>query len=153
MWTFINVDKEQDVDIEFDEENNERLIKQFEAWNETNKCYTKNDLDKLKDALEMLSNYSNYSNYFRLNARVDEIELSDDEVDDAYADIHGTLDTYEDGYDAAREEIDKFIKGINSVYGCLMQKLEHLAYGYGKQEPLTADEIKKLKELLDYKLK
>ena len=34
-----------------------------------------------------------------------------------------------------------------------MQKLEHLAYGYGKQEPLTVDEIKKIKELLDYKLK
>lgn len=150
MWTFINVDKEQDVDIEFDEENNERLIKQFEVWNETNKRYTKDDLDKLENALEMLSDYSNY---FRLNARVDEIELSDDEVDDAYADIHGTSDTYEDGYNAAKEEINKFINGTNLVYGCLMQKLERLAYSYGKQEPLTIDEIKKIKELLDYKLK
>ena len=34
--------------------------------------------------------------------------------------------------------------------GLLLQKLDHLAYGYGSQEPLTKDEIKKIKELLDY---
>jgi len=150
MWTFINVDKEQDVDVEFDEDNNKRLIEQFESWNKTAKLYTKKDLSNLEDALDMLSNFPEY---FRLNARVDEIELSDDDVDDAYADIHGETDTYEDGYEAAKEEINKFTEKANSSYCCLMQKLEHLAYGYGKQEPLTIDEIKKIKELLDYKLK
>lgn len=150
MWTFINVDKEQDVDVEFDEDNNKRLVEQFESWNKTAKLYTKKDLDKLKDALDMLSDFPEY---FRLNARVDEIELSDDDVDDAYADIHGETDTYEDGYEAAKEEVNKFINGANLIYGCLMQKLEHLAYSYGKQESLTIDEIKKIKELLDYKLK
>ena len=44
----------------------------------------------------------------------------------------------------------KVTKEMKTTNGLLLQKLDHLAYGYGNQEPLTKDEIKKIKELLNY---
>jgi hypothetical protein len=39
---------------------------------------------------------------------------------------------------------------MKQKYGMLLYKLDKLAYNYGKQESLTKDEIKTIKELLDY---
>ena len=58
-------------------------------------------------------------------------------------------DFYDDGYEDAMTERNRCRSAVETHYSLLMQKLERLAYGYGNPEPLTRDEIRKIKDLLD----
>lgn len=146
MITYISVNDVQEVDLEFDEDNREKIFDKFKKWNDKAHQYSNEELNKLNEALDMLSNYPNC---FNVEALVDEVEVSEDDIDEAYEDIHGTSSGYDDGYDDAMEERERFAKRINQEHGMLMQKLERLAYNYGNPEPLTQDEIRKIKDILD----
>ena len=146
MITYINVDNAQEVDLEFDEENCEKIFDKFKKWNDKAHQYSDEELNKLDEALNMLSDYPNS---FNVEAIVDEVEVSEDDIDEAYEDIHGTSSGYDDGYEDAMAERNRCRNAIETHYSLLMQKLERLAYGYGNPEPLTRDEIKKVKDLLD----
>ena len=146
MITYISVNDVQEVDLEFDEDNREKIFDKFKKWNDKAHRYSNEELNKLNEALDMLSNYPNC---FNVEALVDEVEVSEDDIDEAYEDIHGTSSGYDDGYDDAMEERERFAKRINQEHGMLMQKLERLAYNYGNPEPLTQNEIRKIKDILD----
>ena len=146
MWTYVKINSDQAVDLEFSEGNKKAIYEKFEKWNNREERWPARDLKKLSYALDMLNDYP-YS--FEVEATVDEVELSEDNVDDAYEDIHGSTDTYDDGYEAAMERVNECKKYVNNNYALLMQKLERLAYNYGNPEPLTQDEIRKIKDLID----
>lgn len=146
MITYISVNDVQEVDLEFDEDNREKIFDKFKKWNDKAHRYSNEELNKLNEALDMLSNYPNC---FNVEALVDEVEVSEDDIDEAYEDIHGTSSGYDDGYDDAMAERERFSKRINLEHGMLMQKLERLAYSYGNPEPLTQNEIRKIKDILD----
>lgn len=146
MITYISVNDVQEVDLEFDEDNCEKIFDKFKKWNDKAHRYSNEELNKLNEALDMLSNYPNC---FNVEALVDEVEVSEDDIAEAYEDIHGTSSGYDDGYEDAMTERNRCRSAVETHYGLLMQKLERLAYGYGNPEPLTRDEIRKIKDLLD----
>ena len=146
MWTYVTIDNDQDVDLEFHEGNKKEILERFREWNDDKKQYSDEEIKKLEEALEMLYWYPEK---FRVEANIDEVELSEDTIDEAYEDIHGTSRGYDDGYEDAMAERERFAKRINQEHGMLMQKLERLAYNYGNPEPLTQDEIRKIKDILD----
>lgn len=149
MWTYVKVNQIQNADVEFDEDNKEEIFKKFKQWNDKNHKYSDKEIENLDNALDMLISYPGT---FTLDAEIDEIELSEDEVDEAYADIHDSEGTYQEGYNAAIEENYNLKKYIKLKYGTLLQKLEHLSYGYGNQEPLTKDEVKIINNILTTEL-
>lgn len=118
----------------------------LKKWNDKAHQYSDEELNKLDEALDMLSNYPNS---FNVEALVDEVEVSEDDIEEAYEDIHGKSGSYDDGYEDAMEERNRYRSAVETHYSLLMQKLERLAYGYGNPEPLTRDEIREVKDLLD----
>lgn len=146
MWTYVTIDNDQSVDLEFHEDNRKEILEHFRKWNDDEKRYSDEEVKKLEDALEMLYQCPEK---FKVEANVDEVELSEDTIDDCYAEIHDGEETYQDGYDDAMEERERFAKRINLEHGMLMQKLERLAYNYGNPESLTQNEIRKIKDILD----
>lgn len=146
MWTCVTIDNDQSVDLEFHEENRKEILERFRKWNDDKKQYSDEEIKKLEEALEMLYWYPEK---FRVEANIDEVELSEDTIDDCYAEIHNGEETYQDGYDDAMEEREQLAKRVNQEHSMLMQKLERLAYNYGNPEPLTQDEIRKIKDILD----
>ena len=151
MSRYIRVDYTEDVELEFDRDNINEIMRQFKNWNDKNHRYASEDVEKLEDALEMLNDYPRT---FTVDAEVDEVEISDDEIDEAYKDIH-SFDkdgTYEDDYEDAKEEIHKKAMALEAKNVCLFQKLERLSYGYGNPEPLTKSEIKIICDILHQRL-
>ena len=145
MIIYISVNDVQEVDLKFYEDNREKIFDKFKKWNDKAHQYSNEELNKLNEALDMLSNYPNC---FNVKALVDEVEALVDEVE-VSEDIHGTSSGYDDGYEDAMTERERFSKRINLEHGMLMQKLERLAYSYGNPEPLTQNEIRKIKDILD----
>lgn len=147
MITYINVNDVQEVDLEFDEDNCEKIFDKFKKWNDKAHQYSDEELNKLNEALDMLFHYPNS---FNVDANVDEIEVSEDDIDEAYVDIHGTSGGYDDGYEDGISHIRKYKQDIQYKYSILFQKLERLCFNYGKQEELTKDELKIIRDLLHY---
>lgn len=141
MYTVINLNTTQSVDINFTEDNICRILR---------KCKTrdipKEDYEKIEAGLNLL--HDTFCN-FQVNATIDEIDLDEDVIDEAYSYLHDCA-TYDDGVNDACNNIRKYKHLMKQKYGTLLYKLDKLAYNYGKQESLTKDEIKTIKELLDY---
>lgn len=140
MYVTLNVNENQDVEVCFDESNRTKILNIFKS----KRSFKKEELEELEKSLEKLDNID-----CTLDGKIDEVEVSEDVIDEAYGDIH-KVGTYNDGYNDGIEHIRKYKEDMKITNGLLLQKLDHLAYGYGNQEPLTKDEIKKIKELLDY---
>lgn len=140
----VDINEYIDVEIQFDEDTRNSIIQQF-----IKKCkngYTETEINEIKNALKKLDINSNDYN---LSVFINDIDLDEDTIDKAYGDIH-KVGTYNNGYEDGIEHIRKYKKDMKITNGLLLQKLDHLAYSYGNQEPLTKDEIKKIKELLEY---
>lgn len=140
MYVTLNVNENQDVEVCFDENNRTKILNSFKS----KRSFKKEELEELENSLEKLDNIDCV-----LDGKIDEVEVSEDVIDEAYGDIH-KCGTYNDGYNDGIEHIRKYKQDMKITNGLLLQKLDHLAYGYGNQEPLTKDEIKKIKELLEY---
>ena len=140
----ININEYTDIEIQFDEDTRNSIIQQF--IKKFSKRYTPEEINEISNALEKLNTNSNDYN---LSVFINDIDLDEDTIDEAYGDIH-KVGTYNNGYEDGIEHIRKYKKDMKITNGLLLQKLDHLAYGYGNQEPLTKDEIKKIKELLEY---
>ena len=140
MLHTLNINENQDVEVCFDENNRTKILNSFKS----KRSFKKEELEELEKNLEKLDNIDCV-----LDGKIDEVEVSEDVIDEVYGDIH-KVGTYNDGYNDGIEHIRKYKEDMKITNGLLLQKLDHLAYGYGNQEPLTKDEIKKIKELLDY---
>lgn len=140
MYVTLNINENQDVEVCFDENNRTKILNTFKS----KRSFKKEELEELEKGLEKLDNVDCI-----LDGKIDEVEVSEDVIDNAYGDIH-KCGTYDDGYNDALEHIRKYRENVKISHGLLLQKLDHLAYGYGNQEPLTEDEIKKIKDLLEY---
>ena len=127
------------------------FTEKFKKWNDVSKKYNTEDLEKLDDALYML-NDSNIT--FCVDADVDEVEMSDDEIEEAYSDIHAFDNdgTYDDGYNAKVKELEKRQKQLKHRYCSLFNKLERISNGFEKKESLTDDDIEQLRDILNEEL-
>lgn len=140
----IDINDYNDVEIQFNESTRNSIIQQFVK--KFSKRYTSEEINKISNALKKLDTDS-YD--YTVSSFIKDIDLDADIIDEAYGDIH-KVGTYNDGYNDGIEHIRKYKEDMKITNGLLLQKLDHLAYGYGNQKPLTKDEIKKIKELLDY---
>lgn len=140
----IDINDYNDVEIQFNESTRNSIIQQFVK--KFSKRYTPEEINEISNALKKLDTDS-YD--YTVSSFIKDIDLDADIIDDAYGEIHAK-GTYQDGYEDGIDHIRKYKKEMKITNGLLLQKLDHLAYGYGNQEPLTKDEIKKIKELLDY---
>lgn len=139
---YIDVDEDQIVTLDFSSYNCNRILDQFKTWNDKKRLYDENDIKKIEESLDMLGDVTKG---FEVEANVDEVYIDEDDLRDE------TKGDYDEGFEDAMERVASERKGIYQVYGCLLQKLERLAYGYGNQEALTQDELKKIKEIIDDK--
>ena len=130
---YIDVNEDQIVTLDFSSYNSSRILDQFKKWN---------DIKKIEESLDMLGDVTKG---FEVEANVDEVYIDEDDLRDE------TKGDYDEGFEDAMERVASERKGVYQVYGCLLQKLERLAYGYGNQEALTQDELKKIKEIIDDK--
>jgi hypothetical protein len=151
MSTYVNVNSLQEVDLDFSHDNCDIILEKFKKWNDISKKYNTEDLEKLDDVLYML-NKSNIT--FCVDADVDEVEMSDDEIEEAYSDIHAFDNdgTYDDGYDAKVEELEKRQKQLKQCYCSLFNKLERISNGFEKKESLTDNDIEQLRDILNEEL-
>lgn len=147
MYTYVTLDSDQDVNLEFDRTNNKRILEKFKNWNDKSHEYSNEEMEKLEESLDMLYHYPTT---FQVEANVDEVELSENTIEDAYKDIHSYEGSYDDGYEDGISHIRKYKQDIQYKYNILFQKLEHLCFNYGKQEELTKDELKIIRDLLHY---
>ena len=145
MFHTVNVEDSIVVKVDFSEGNINSIIRQLKDKVSDN-FYTEEELKQIEDSLNKLSLYNQEYNIL---GYVEDIDLTEDDIDDAYFKIHEGEGSYDDGYDEALECVRQSKIKTKMNNGLLLQKLEHLAYGYGNQELLTKDEIKKIKELLD----
>ena len=139
---YIDIDEDQIVTLEFSSYNCNQMLDQFKKWNDKKKVYDENDIKKIEESLDMLGDVTKG---FEVEANVDEVYVDEDDLRDE------TKGDYDEGFEDAMERVASERKGVYQVYGCLLQKLERLAYGYGNQEALTQDELKKIKEIIDDK--
>lgn len=139
---YVDIDDDQIVTLDFSSYNSLKILDQFKKWNDKKGMYDENDIKKIEESLDMLGDVTKG---FEVEATVDEVYIDEDDLRD---EIKGD---YDDGYSEAMESVENEREAIYQVYGCLLQKLERLAYGYGNQEPLTQDELKKIKEIIDDK--
>lgn len=139
---YIDIDEDQIVTLEFSSYNCNQILDQFKKWNDKKKVYKENDIKKIEESLDMLGDVTKG---FEVEANVDEVYIDEDDLRDE------TKGDYDEGFEDAMERVASERKGVYQVYGCLLQKLERLAYGYGNQEALTQDELKKIKEIIDDK--
>lgn len=139
---YIDIDEDQIVTLEFSSYNCNRILDQFKKWNDKKEVYDENDIKKIEESLDMLGDVTKG---FEVEANIDEVYVDEDDLRDE------TKGDYDEGFEDAMERVASERKGVYQVYGCLLQKLERLAYGYGNQEALTQDELKKIKEIIDDK--
>ena len=139
---YIDIDEDQIVTLEFSSYNCNQILDQSKKWNDKKKVYDENDIKKIEESLDMLGDVTKG---FEVEANVDEVYVDEDDLRDE------TKGDYDEGFEDAMERVASERKGVYQVYGCLLQKLERLAYGYGNQEALTQDELKKIKEIIDDK--
>lgn len=139
---YVDIDDDQIVTLDFSSYNSLKILDQFKKWNDKKGMYDENDIKKIEESLDMLGDVTKG---FEVEATVDEVYIDEDDLRDE------TKGDYDDGYNEAMEIVKSEREAVYQIYGCLLQKLERLAYGYGNQEPLTQDELKKIKEIIDDK--
>ena len=151
MSRYVSINDSQKVDLDFSNTNCGVIFEKFKRWNDTSKQYSSDDLENLNNALYML-NKSNIT--FCVDAEIDEVEMSDDEIDEAYADIHcfDENGTYDDGYDAKVEELEKRQKQLELYYFNLFNKLERISNNFESEKSLTVEEIRQLRDILKEEL-
>lgn len=141
---YIDIDGYEDVEIEFTNNNIEEIIKKVKRINEKSENhYKQEDIDALEKSLKFLGNILTK---FSLEAYITSVYIDETDFKDL---THGGYDA---GYDDAIERQESINKYITQNYGCLLQKIERLAYGYGNQDPLTREEIEKIRNILHDKL-
>ena len=140
---YIDVDEDPIVTLEFSSYNCNQILDQFKKWNDKKQLYDENDIKKIEESLDMLGDVIKG---FEVEANVDEVYVDED-------DLPKPDETYDDGYEDAMNLIRNERTAITQLYGCLFQKIEHLAYGYGNQDPLTKEEIQTIRELLHYRFR
>lgn len=142
---YIDIDSNEEVEVRFDQRNIQVIIDEVKRINEnSNNHYTKKDIDNLEKSLNFLSKILTK---FSLEAYVSEVWIDDYDLKEL------TKGNYDDGYNDAIDRMEAEQKAITQNHGCLLQKIEHLAYGYGNQDPLTKDEIQKIRDILHDKLR
>lgn len=141
---YIDINNYEDVEIRFDESNVQEIINKVKRINEkSNNHYAKEDIDNLEKSLKFLSNILTE---FSLEAFINEVYVDECDLKES------VKSNYYDGYNDAMDRMESEQKAITQKYGCLLQKIERLAYGYGNQDPLTREEIEKIRDILHDKL-
>lgn len=135
---YIDIDEDQMVTLEFSSYNCNQILDQFKKWNDKKQLYDENDIKKIEESLDMLGDVIKG---FEVEANVDEVYIDEEN-------LPKPDETYDDGYEDAMNLIRNERTAITQLYGCLFQKIEHLAYGYGNQDPLTKEDIQTIRELL-----
>ena len=138
---YIDIDDYEDVEIKFTESNIQSILHKIERHNDVSNKYSEEDIKKIKKVLYMLNDVPLS---FDVEALLNSVYIDENTLEQHKGE-------YDEGYDDAMQIMEKERKNVYQVYGCLLQKLEHLAYGYGDQTPLTQDELKKIKEIIDDK--
>lgn len=143
---YVNVDVydtiEADVTInsEFREKLEDKLGFFIEKYieNEEDKEKYKNAVDMVIELLEKSGNSYELTN---IDCYVDNVEVDDDNLP--------IKDNYDDGYDAAKEEVEKTIDRVKSLKSPLITKIERKAFNYGKQEEITREDCRELIDLIE----
>ena len=143
---YVNVDVydtiEADVTInsEFREKLEDKLGFFIEKYIEN-----KEDKEKYKNAvdmvIELLEKSGNSYELTNIDCYVDNVEVDDDNLP--------IKDNYDDGYDAAKEEVEKTIDRVKSLKSPLITKIERKAFNYGKQEEITREDCRELIDLIE----
>ena len=79
------------------------------------------------------------------------MQVSEDDVVDAYNSVSEDKKEYDydDGYQAALDDHDRTVRAFLLNNSMLVNKLNHLAYGFGKQEDLSRDELKQICDFME----
>ena len=137
---YIDIDGYEDVEIKFTNNNIEEIMEKVKRINEKSENhYKEEDIDNLEKALKFLGNLLTK---FSLEAYVTSVYVDESDYQDL---THGDYDA---GYEDAKNREENEIQYILQNYGCLLQKVDRLAYGYGNQDPLTREEIATIRELI-----
>ena len=139
---YIDINNYEDVEVKFTQSNIDTIYSEFKRINDVSKKYSNEEMKKFEDALAMLGNFLGG---FQLEAYIDDLYVDEDVLKDDKG-------TYDEGYDDAMERIENSNKYLLIEHGCLLQKIERLANGYGNQEPLTKDEIMTISDILRYRI-
>lgn len=143
---YVNVDVydtvEGDVTInnEFKEKLEDKLgffIEKF-IENKEDKEEYQNAVDKIMNLLQKAGNKYELTD---VDCYVDSVEVDDDNLP--------IKDNYDDGYDAAKEEMEKAIDHVKSCKSPLIMKIERKAFNYGKQEEITREDCRELIDLIE----
>lgn len=135
---YIDINNYEDVEVKFTQSNIDSIYSEFKRINDVSKKYSNEEMKKFEDALAMLGNFLGG---FQLEAYIDDLYVDEDVLKDDKG-------SYDDGYNDAIETIENSNKQFMQTYGCLLQKIERLANGYGNQESLTKEEIKVISDVL-----
>lgn len=105
----------------------------------------KEDKEKYQNAvdmvIELLEKSGNSYELTNIDCYVDSVEVDDDNLP--------IKDNYDDGYDAAKEEVEKVIDHVKSCKSPLITKIERKAFNYGKQEEITREDCRELIDLIE----
>lgn len=144
MYVDVDVYDDQDVSITFDDYNNDRIIRKLERHDNL----PKKAFEKIKEALAILADLDET---FELEAHINEVQVSEDDVVDAYNSVSEDKKEYDydDGYQAALDDHDRTVRAFLLNNSMLVNKLNHLAYGFGKQEDLSQDELKQICDFME----
>ena len=135
-----NVEADVTINTEFKEKLEDRLgffIEKFIEKEEDKEKYQE-AVDKVMELLEKAGNSYELAN---VDCYIDQVDVDEDDIP--------MKDNYDDGYDAAKEEVEKTIDRVKSLKSPLIMKIERKAFNYGKQEDITREDCKELIELIE----
>lgn len=135
-----NVEADVTINTEFKEKLEDRLgffIEKFIEKEEDKEKYQE-AVDKVMELLEKAGNSYELTS---VDCYIDQVDVDEDDIP--------MKDNYDDGYDAAKEEVEKTIDRVKSLKSPLIMKIERKAFNYGKQEDITRKDCKELIELIE----
>lgn len=150
MYSTININDYVDVTIEFDKETRENMIKGLKH-SLSKDFYTEEQYINLEKALEMF-NPKGYYVDIDTQVKIKDIEVYDDDIVEAYnrISLNNDEETYQDGYDDAKEEQENMFARLKQKYSMLLWKIQQMSDGLKENEKLNKRELEQLRELLEF---
>lgn len=128
------------INSEFREKLEDRLGFFIEKYIEN-----KEDKEKYQDAvdkvMELLEKSGNNYELTNVDCFVDHVEVDDNDIPEK--------DNYNEGYEAAQEEVERIRDNVKCMKSPLIMKIERKAFNYGKQEDLTREDCKEIIDLFE----
>ena len=119
-------------------------------FNASKKRLTENEQTTFEELLDKLEDIEidNVDVYLR------SIHVSEDDISEAYEDYVNDdryQDGYEEGYEDGVDSLERESRLLHINYGCLLQKLEQIAYHYGNPQQFTDKDAKEILEIINNK--